>query len=1530
MKKLSRKILSLLLVITIVVSMAVMAMPTASAGLVSNLITRNYTAIALGTIERVTCTAVSKVAGAATDETLKEVLDWTSRILSGYQSVVNKTLIQKTQEISQQLDEIYSLSVTEFASINDKLNKIVQEDAGDDFNRVRTIVTDAGDKYQKMILDFDNLFEKFLAYNNDPSDENKAALKSVYDNLCIDYKYELNANNKDKVEENVFILPMTEGGFLKTVSPYSYNNSVYYNDELNITDVSRWGTADNQRETYLDALFDYSSSVYNFENNVYDLMNAGVNEVADAVSMYIQAYRYYVELNTSLIMADTTIDDSTKTLLTSRLSQHFEEYSYKAIRALNQMCEEYKDVFTTYMRSYDTVSTVTLKDYVLSTTVKEAYPGFDVDSDIADIQMHTMWKHDRSRFDVYQFKLVNESSNEIYAIRVSDGSTSSDSKNYPVSFASDSFTNNTGAFSLDLLNSIKGTTNGLRCISGLSDISNIYNNNTNYKDSDNFINNIRRELGVSNSSVVLESVAVTGDTAAPGAYMVLDTDIDWAGGHALFGNSYADMTWLDVSKQKGAMNTVVVDSEEIKNSDIKNTQLNIMYKGTPFVSLDVNEISADGVSGGTGEVYIGGNCVISNNGAASNLTSSSAMTLRLIPEDDSYVSNVVLKNSNGAVLSTIYSGSQEDYSAICDENGVAEFGMPVPCQDTVIEVTYSNVIEEYTVELESNDNVDLYFENSDKTKETFKELQTVTFEALPYERYVIGGVRIIDEYGYEITPTVTDIESETDVKGAKRYSFVMPEANVKVTIGAYLDAGYDIVIHNYEELCEMRDNINSGAYYELERGTVSANQCRYVLANDIVCPEGSEWIPVAAVDDGFAGAFYGRGYSIDNLTITDTTLKKAGLFETLGSNAVVQNLYLDNLSITTGIDCAAGGIVCDNAGVINNCHVSGVISSAEDIAFSEDSINYIGAICFENAGKITNCTADLDFYVGDSFLNVTIGGITSMNTVLGEISNCSYSGTIEAYGIMNVAGGIVGMSAGMIEKCYNTGDIITQGWVNAGGVAGYVYKGILSDAGILKIKDCYNTGDITVREYFSASAESAAFYEQFKSEEGEIFHAGGLFGNAEQTTASGLYSCGNITIKDESIYTPTGTTGENFTVSNYYYLVADGSEITDDSQKYMSEFESGEVAYLLNSGVTNGTQVWYQNLDNGEVADTSPKFEGGTVYESAGNCIGVSEGYTNNPGGITHNYNNYHVCKDCITLREGEAAGIYGFSIGLGGNISVNYFMLLDEDVAADPTAKMVFTVPSGNNAFEVTVPVAEAQTTTVTVPALGETRTLHVFECEVAAKEMASEILCQVVSDTDSSDIFSYTVKEYAEVILANPETFSKEIPLVKAMLNYGAEAQIAFGHNLGNLANTSDYITEEEKVLAGVDFTPYAYTVEDNDENISFYGAAISLKSETAIKLYFSFENPDDVANTVVTVNGKPYELKKNGTLYELKIADIPAHKLGENYHVEVGGVALDYSVFSYCNSVSASGNDNGFGNVGKALYAYNQAALTYKGLL
>jgi hypothetical protein len=128
-----------------------------------------------------------------------------------------------------------------------------------------------------------------------------------------------------------------------------------------------------------------------------------------------------------------------------------------------------------------------------------------------------------------------------------------------------------------------------------------------------------------------------------------------------------------------------------------------------------------------------------------------------------------------------------------------------------------------------------------------------------------------------------------------------------------------------------------------------------------------------------------------------------------------------------------------------------------------------------------------------------------------------------------------------------------------------------------------------------------------------------------------------------------GTFNGTITVKNCYYLegcATDGNGVvqngignetletaTQDEEgstiaKTAKQFSSGEVCYLLNSGVIDGTQAFYQNIDNGEEVDSVPVFTGGTVYK-VGPCTGIKE-YTNIEEDIVceHIWGN-DVCSTC-------------------------------------------------------------------------------------------------------------------------------------------------------------------------------------------------------------------------------------------------------------------------------------------------------------
>lgn len=119
---------------------------------------------------------------------------------------------------------------------------------------------------------------------------------------------------------------------------------------------------------------------------------------------------------------------------------------------------------------------------------------------------------------------------------------------------------------------------------------------------------------------------------------------------------------------------------------------------------------------------------------------------------------------------------------------------------------------------------------------------------------------------------------------------------------------------------------------------------------------------------------------------------------------------------------------------------------------------------------------------------------------------------------------------------------------------------------------------------------------------GVIYDIGGIVGeiNAATSIEESTYS-GKIVL-DYSFYGVGG-------IKNNYYLdtlpvkgFLGEAEIANDEElakaKTAEQFKSGEEAYLLNNEVTDGSQVWYQNIDNGETPDAYPVLDDthGTVY----------------------------------------------------------------------------------------------------------------------------------------------------------------------------------------------------------------------------------------------------------------------------------------------------------------------------------------------
>lgn len=312
-----------------------------------------------------------------------------------------------------------------------------------------------------------------------------------------------------------------------------------------------------------------------------------------------------------------------------------------------------------------------------------------------------------------------------------------------------------------------------------------------------------------------------------------------------------------------------------------------------------------------------------------------------------------------------------------------------------------------------------------------------------------------------------------------------------------------------------------------------------------------------------------------------------------------------------------GGIVGCSGGTntIKNC------TSKGNMAFdsTDTDIKQIGGIVgyVEESGtsNIENCTNDGNITITSrrsSKTNVVenVGGILGYaedKKSTSNITSCQNNGAVTVQGDsssipsgkevnVNYVGGIVGRSGSdaTLLYCLNTGAVTLTDVIpdQHAGIVGYASYG-----SALKIENCGNTGNITCQTKLTTPNA------------GNGCTAGilGYINNATNGAFKGINNCfntGTITSYLNNAASLIGQMRGSITLSteltNYYLEQSGINPIGYNSNnlnitsvaKTSTQFESGEVTYLLNKKVTDGTQVWYQTIGT----DKIPMFSGGTVY----------------------------------------------------------------------------------------------------------------------------------------------------------------------------------------------------------------------------------------------------------------------------------------------------------------------------------------------
>ena len=217
-------------------------------------------------------------------------------------------------------------------------------------------------------------------------------------------------------------------------------------------------------------------------------------------------------------------------------------------------------------------------------------------------------------------------------------------------------------------------------------------------------------------------------------------------------------------------------------------------------------------------------------------------------------------------------------------------------------------------------------------------------------------------------------------------------------------------ISSATELGYFRDYVNEGK---------STSSVTFYLTTNIDL-NNTAWTPIGYHGCPFNGTFDGQGYAVYNLYINTSTGTHQGLFGSIGSTGLVQNV-----GVTGSITAARyeGGIAGYNEGTIQYCY------NAASVTGDDSGRRGAGGIAGVNAGVISNC-----YNVGTIYNSYRpaggIAGIFDPDIASGvaSITNCYNAGNVSSAGGSGYAGAIVAtLNKGSVTNCYYESGTATYG-----------------------------------------------------------------------------------------------------------------------------------------------------------------------------------------------------------------------------------------------------------------------------------------------------------------------------------------------------------------------------------------------------------------------------------------------------------------------------------------------------------------------
>lgn len=442
------------------------------------------------------------------------------------------------------------------------------------------------------------------------------------------------------------------------------------------------------------------------------------------------------------------------------------------------------------------------------------------------------------------------------------------------------------------------------------------------------------------------------------------------------------------------------------------------------------------------------------------------------------------------------------------------------------------------------------------------------------------------------------------------------------------------IISNKSQLLDFQEKANTKEY----------SSKYYSLTNDIDASK-IEWTPIGTYENQFTGVFYGNGYTISGLEITDFDSKKSqqtyGFFG-IASMAIIEGLKLSDFTIDL-----------DVYGNNSSIYVGGIVA-----------YSYLTSVSYCEV-KYTDYTIT-SLQNGSSYLYT--GGITGLvqtdsdeddNAYYIDILASSVIGDIEinledAGDITTVTGGILAMITNYdgifaINNCYFNGSII--GGTCVGGIVGSLYS-------------------------YTSIVDSYAYGNEIIANDNTGCYAGGIAGmSSRETAVLNTYSGFNTisaAISTSAIYKSSAgnVTGYNYDdgYSNYEYYR--GCALYNNYSKKSTSL-TGDYVYndatsieqvdttLFSTTLNYSSDYWNTDSDYPTLhPDKKSTLEDKTVTFSANYNGGVDKKVTAKAGKYS-----YDVAVTSLEKLTRRGYSFYGYTYDREGKIEYRYYVPINHNM---------------------------------------------------------------------------------------------------------------------------------------------------------------------------------------------------------------------------------------------------------------------------